>query len=189
MLTYTGQFFDWRSEAACTDADAELFFSEEPEEQERAKAICAGCPRRAECLATAMLREDDWGIWGGMTPEERVQHGRTWRRRMGGGDNVRALRERVGIRKEPRIAINIVEKRNCARLRAARQCRAMLDNIDVPRKQQYIEIMDMIIENPTLHSALLARRVGLSKTWFNTRKREAFLICGVSDSISEGVSA
>lgn len=191
MLSYTGQFFDWRSNAACTDADADLFFSEEPAEQEQAKAICAGCPCRAECLATAMLREDEWGVWGGMTPIERSRHGRTWRRRMGGSDHVKALRDRTGITKDATRFISVTERRNCARLAAARDCRSrLISRTDLPRQEQYIQIMDMIIENPTVDSSLLAERVGLSKTWFNSRKREAFAACGVTESMYEwGASA
>lgn len=34
-----------------------------------AKAICAACPLRAACLAAAT--DDDHGIWGGLTREER----------------------------------------------------------------------------------------------------------------------
>lgn len=35
-----------------------------------AKAVCATCPVRAECLAAAT--DDDHGVWGGMTLAERA---------------------------------------------------------------------------------------------------------------------
>ncbi len=45
--------------------DADLWFAESPAELERAKALCADCPLRIECLAGALSREEPWGVWGG----------------------------------------------------------------------------------------------------------------------------
>lgn len=36
-----------------------------------AKAICAGCDVRAQCLAYALEAQEDYGVWGGTTPAER----------------------------------------------------------------------------------------------------------------------
>lgn len=36
-----------------------------------AKNICAGCPVRNLCLEYALDNEEDFGIWGGLTPRER----------------------------------------------------------------------------------------------------------------------
>jgi WhiB family transcriptional regulator, redox-sensing transcriptional regulator len=49
----------------CRSDDADLWFAESPAELERAKALCAGCPIRAACLAGALDREEPWGVWGG----------------------------------------------------------------------------------------------------------------------------
>jgi WhiB family redox-sensing transcriptional regulator len=49
----------------CHSGDADLWFSEAPAELERAKAQCARCPIRAECLAGALRRGEPWGVWGG----------------------------------------------------------------------------------------------------------------------------
>jgi WhiB family redox-sensing transcriptional regulator len=49
----------------CRTYDADLWFSDTPAELERAKALCAGCPVRAECLAGALARREPWGVWGG----------------------------------------------------------------------------------------------------------------------------
>jgi WhiB family transcriptional regulator, redox-sensing transcriptional regulator len=43
----------------------ELFFAESPADVETAKALCLGCPVRAECLAGALDRREPWGVWGG----------------------------------------------------------------------------------------------------------------------------
>lgn len=71
---------NWRHQAACTDVDPELFFpvgrpGVTPPEQDarttRAKAVCRGCPVKAECLTWALDHGDDYGVWGGMDPDER----------------------------------------------------------------------------------------------------------------------
>ena len=68
---------DWRSAAACRSADPELFFpitafGQALEQVAQAKAICARCPVRRECLAFALRTRQPHGIWGGMTEEERA---------------------------------------------------------------------------------------------------------------------
>jgi WhiB family redox-sensing transcriptional regulator len=39
--------------------------------QNRAKALCSGCPVHATCLAHALDNRIEHGIWGGMTERER----------------------------------------------------------------------------------------------------------------------
>jgi hypothetical protein len=67
---------DFRHRAACRSVDPEVFFptaTHGPEYEAQvsiAKAVCAGCPVRAECLAWALPHQSD-GIAGGMTEYER----------------------------------------------------------------------------------------------------------------------
>ncbi|CAN5148378.1 MAG: WhiB family transcriptional regulator [Nocardioidaceae bacterium] len=49
----------------CRNYDPELFFAETPADVEEAKALCLGCPVRAQCLAGALDRREPWGVWGG----------------------------------------------------------------------------------------------------------------------------
>ena len=49
----------------CRSYDPELFFAETPADVEEAKALCLGCPVRAQCLAGALDRREPWGVWGG----------------------------------------------------------------------------------------------------------------------------
>ena len=49
----------------CHVGDPDLWFAESPVDLERAKALCAGCPIRRECLAAALDRGEPWGVWGG----------------------------------------------------------------------------------------------------------------------------
>jgi WhiB family redox-sensing transcriptional regulator len=54
--------------ARCSDGRGSftrLFFSDDPVELARAKAICSRCVLRAPCLAGALERQEMWGVWGG----------------------------------------------------------------------------------------------------------------------------
>jgi WhiB family redox-sensing transcriptional regulator len=43
-----------------------------------AKRICIGCPVRQECLDYALVSNQRFGIWGGLTEEERRPVRRRW---------------------------------------------------------------------------------------------------------------
>jgi WhiB family transcriptional regulator, redox-sensing transcriptional regulator len=67
---------DWRSAAACWSADPDLFFpvsafGKALEQVAEAKAICARCPVRRQCLAFALRTRQVHGVWGGTSEEER----------------------------------------------------------------------------------------------------------------------
>ena len=51
---------------ACRGADPELFFPGPGQSADQAKAICASCPVRAECLALAHANGERFGVWGGV---------------------------------------------------------------------------------------------------------------------------
>lgn len=57
-----------RAVARCADGNGTLtplFFSDHVLDIARAKAICARCGLREQCLADALEREEPWGVWGG----------------------------------------------------------------------------------------------------------------------------
>ena len=60
----------WRDRAACLDVELDLFFHGTPNAIREAKAICKGCPVKAECLADA-IEHGDIGIRGGLTEDQR----------------------------------------------------------------------------------------------------------------------
>jgi len=69
---------DWRRDAACRDADPELFFPDSANRYVRAqvktaKLICRGCPVNATCLNWALATDQQAGIWGGLTESERLR--------------------------------------------------------------------------------------------------------------------
>jgi WhiB family redox-sensing transcriptional regulator len=71
--------YGWQWRAACRGEDARLFFPpnhSEPKEERlhrehRAKAICAICPVRVECLEYAVRTREPHGVWGGLNELER----------------------------------------------------------------------------------------------------------------------
>jgi len=42
-----------------------MWFADSPTALEKAKALCADCPIRRQCLSEALEREEPWGVWGG----------------------------------------------------------------------------------------------------------------------------
>ena len=71
--------YGWQWRAACRGEDTGLFFppshfelkDEKLTRERRAKAICAVCPVRPECLEYAVRTKESHGIWGGLKELER----------------------------------------------------------------------------------------------------------------------
>lgn len=66
----------WRTDAACRDTSPDLFFpvgttGPALEQIAAAKAVCSICPAAALCLDFALATNQDSGIWGGTSEEER----------------------------------------------------------------------------------------------------------------------
>jgi len=67
---------DWRDDAACRGMDANLFFPPEKGADSvrltrEAKAVCAGCPVRTQCLQFALSSPERHGVFGGLDDRER----------------------------------------------------------------------------------------------------------------------
>jgi WhiB family transcriptional regulator, redox-sensing transcriptional regulator len=61
----------WTERALCAETDPEAFFPEKGGSTREAKRICIGCDVRAECLEYALLNDERFGIWGGLSERER----------------------------------------------------------------------------------------------------------------------
>lgn len=67
----------WQDDALCAQTDPALFFPEQGESSTAAKRVCARCPVSAECLEHALEWEarpevlDSWGVYGGLSADER----------------------------------------------------------------------------------------------------------------------
>lgn len=67
---------EWRDHALCRDTDPELFFPVGTTgmalvQIDEARDVCAQCTVRVECLDFALATNQDSGVWGGLSEEER----------------------------------------------------------------------------------------------------------------------
>ncbi|MFE0648513.1 WhiB family transcriptional regulator [Streptomyces sp. NPDC059534] len=92
------------------EADPDLWFSGKGEDAEAAKEACGFCPARVECAELG--ENEDFGIWGGMTPDE--------------------------IRRARRFRVILLEEMNNSRIRemcaAGVSISAMSRELGIPRK-------------------------------------------------------
>lgn len=83
--------YGWLDDAACKGVDTELFFPPRDKNlykviANQAKSYCLGpngkspCPVRAECLWDAVSRDEQHGIWGGLSHRERNALVRKWQK-------------------------------------------------------------------------------------------------------------
>ncbi len=61
----------WQKKANCRGVNPNLFYPERGVSTSEAKAVCAGCQVKEECLEFAVQRGEKFGIWGGMSERER----------------------------------------------------------------------------------------------------------------------
>ena len=71
--------WEWQYQGACRDLDPEAFFHPDGERGPRrrnrenaAKAVCASCPVIAACRAHALAVQEPYGIWGGLSEDDRA---------------------------------------------------------------------------------------------------------------------
>lgn len=71
--------WEWQFEGSCRDSDETLFFHPEGERGSArrrraaaAKAICATCPVIQECRAQSLTVREPYGVWGGLSEDERA---------------------------------------------------------------------------------------------------------------------
>lgn len=61
----------WEVLALCAQTDPEAFFPEKGEKGQNGKDICARCEVTAACLQYALDNDERFGIYGGLSPQER----------------------------------------------------------------------------------------------------------------------
>lgn len=81
--TYDWDVDDWRYRASCRDTDPDLFFPVGTtgvalEQIEAAKQVCGECPAQSQCLEFALATNQEAGVWGGTSEEERRKLRKTW---------------------------------------------------------------------------------------------------------------
>ena len=74
------ELWEWQAQALCREASPDMFFHPEGERgpsrvtrDERAKALCARCPVLQECRTHALTVRETYGVWGGLTEQEREE--------------------------------------------------------------------------------------------------------------------
>ena len=61
----------WQMFANCLGVDPDLFFPERGASTKEAKGVCQGCVVREDCLEYALMNDERFGIWGGLSERER----------------------------------------------------------------------------------------------------------------------
>lgn len=61
----------WRERAACRHVPVEIFFPAVEHEADEAKAVCGTCEVQAPCLEFSFEANERFGVWGGLTSQER----------------------------------------------------------------------------------------------------------------------
>ena len=72
--------WDWQLNAACRGMASTWFFHPPDERGDardsrinNAKAVCRTCPVLTDCLTHALTIPEPYGIWGGLSEDERAQ--------------------------------------------------------------------------------------------------------------------
>ncbi|MFI5715874.1 WhiB family transcriptional regulator [Nocardia sp. NPDC051750] len=74
--------WDWQLRGSCRGLESRVFFHPEGERGRaraarvrRAKQICDSCPVLEHCRNYALAVREPYGVWGGMSEDERRTHG------------------------------------------------------------------------------------------------------------------
>lgn len=70
--------WEWQLQGSCRAVDPDTFFHPEGERgprkaarDEAAKAVCARCPVLEQCRRHSLEVREPYGVWGGLTEEDR----------------------------------------------------------------------------------------------------------------------
>lgn len=70
--------WEWQFQGLCRTTNPDIFFHPEGERgparearERAAKAVCATCPVLAQCAAHALAVREPYGVWGGMSEDDR----------------------------------------------------------------------------------------------------------------------
>lgn len=73
------EIWQWQNHGACRDLPSEMFFHPDGERgpsrrnrENDALAICSSCPVMKQCRKQALAIQEPYGIWGGLTEDDRA---------------------------------------------------------------------------------------------------------------------
>jgi WhiB family redox-sensing transcriptional regulator len=61
----------WIRLAACVGHDPDHWYATERAAYRYARAVCADCPVKTDCLNWALRADEYQGMWGGLSPQQR----------------------------------------------------------------------------------------------------------------------
>jgi WhiB family redox-sensing transcriptional regulator len=71
--------WEWQDLSACREVDPEIFFLEhnkrnvqKKKKEKVAIQICKACPVVQQCLAHSLAVPEFYGVWGGVTADQRI---------------------------------------------------------------------------------------------------------------------
>lgn len=62
---------DWQEAAKCKGRNSEIFYPQRGVPTASAKSLCKDCRVKQECLEYAIVHDERFGIWGGLSERER----------------------------------------------------------------------------------------------------------------------
>jgi len=73
--------WSWMEEAACRGMNPNLFHQFSGASYREERRVCANCPVRFPCKEYAIEAREEQGLWGRLTPDERVSERRRRQRK------------------------------------------------------------------------------------------------------------
>ena len=115
--------WDWQLRGLCRGKDSSLFFHPEGERgaaraarELSAKEICLNCPVQKQCSEHALRVREPYGVWGGMTEEERENYYQRHKALV----RARAAREKTALAEKALLKEKLLRDRERELARAAR---------------------------------------------------------------------
>jgi WhiB family redox-sensing transcriptional regulator len=116
--------WDWQLRGLCRGKDSSLFFHPEGERgaaraarEQSAKEICLNCPVQKQCSEHALRVREPYGVWGGMTEEERETHYQRQKALV----RARAARERAALAEKGKLKEKLLRDRERELARLAKE--------------------------------------------------------------------
>lgn len=112
--------WDWQLRGLCRGKDSSLFFHPEGERgaaraarEQSAKEICLNCPVQKQCCEHALRVREPYGVWGGMTEEERELHYQRYKALT----RARAAREKAALVEKAKLKEKLLREHERERAR------------------------------------------------------------------------
>ena len=141
--------WDWQLRGLCRGKDSSLFFHPEGERgaaraarEQSAKEICLNCPVQKQCCEHALRVREPYGVWGGMTEEERENHYQRQKALV----RARAARERAALAEKAQLKEQLLRDHERA---AARRAAEAVEAVTQVAPLQVTEVPRVPAKPPT----------------------------------------